>query len=149
MELTSIMRPENMTLNLKATDRLGVIKEMIDMLYASDAISDKDEILKAVLQREEEFSTGIGFQVAIPHAMPNIFSGLTQAMSSSCTAIMIAEMLGVKSGLGWYMNWSKSWASYDKMFAALFVICIIFTIVTKSLEAVKRHMLRWQIGVEK
>lgn len=68
MELTSIMRPENMTLNLKATDRLGVIKEMIDMLYASGAISDKEEILKAVLQREEEFSTGIGFQVAIPHA---------------------------------------------------------------------------------
>ena len=86
------------------------------------------------------------FQVAIPHAMPNIFSGLTQAMSSSCTAIMIAEMLGVKSGLGWYMNWSKSWASYDKMFAALFVICIIFTIVTKSLEAVKRYVLRWQNG---
>ena len=89
------------------------------------------------------------FQVAIPHAMPNIFSGLTQAMSSSCTAIMIAEMLGVKSGLGWYMNWSKSWASYDKMFAALFVICIIFTVVTKTLEAVKRHVLRWQIGAEK
>ena len=89
------------------------------------------------------------FRVAIPHAMPNIFAGLTQAMSSSCTAIMIAEMLGVKSGLGWYMNWSKSWASYDKMFAALFVICIIFTVVTKSLEAVKRHVLRWQIGAEK
>lgn len=51
MELTSIMRPENRTLNLKSTDRLGVIKEMIDMLHASDAISDKEEILKAVLQR--------------------------------------------------------------------------------------------------
>jgi len=89
------------------------------------------------------------FRVAIPHAMPSIFSGLTQAMSSSCTAIMIAEMLGVKSGLGWYMNWSKSWASYDKMFAALFVICIIFTVVTKSLEAVKRYVLRWQNGGEK
>ncbi|MGM9662465.1 MAG: ABC transporter permease [Oscillospiraceae bacterium] len=89
------------------------------------------------------------FRVAIPHAMPSIFQGCTQAMSSSCTAIMIAEMLGVKSGLGWYMNWSKSWASYDKMFAALFVICFIFTVVTKSLEAVKRRVLRWQIGVEK
>lgn len=68
MELTSIMRPENMTLELKATDRVGAIKELIEMLYASDAISDKEEILKAVLLREEEFSTGIGFQVAIPHA---------------------------------------------------------------------------------
>ena len=89
------------------------------------------------------------FRVAIPRAMPSIFQGCTQAMSSSCTAIMIAEMLGVKSGLGWYMNWSKSWASYDKMFAALFVICFIFTVVTKTLEAVKRRVLRWQVGVEK
>lgn len=68
MEIASIMKPENMTMDLKAKDRLGAVREMIDMLYASDAISDKDEILKAVLHREEEFSTGIGFQVAIPHA---------------------------------------------------------------------------------
>ena len=88
------------------------------------------------------------FKVAIPHAMPSILQGCTQAMSSSCTAIMIAEMLGVKAGLGWYMNWSKSWASYDKMFAALFVICIIFTVVTKTLELIKRRVLRWQIGVK-
>ena len=36
-----------------------------------------------------------------------------------------------------------------QMFAALFVICIIFTVVTKSLDAVKRYVLRWQIGAEK
>ena len=89
------------------------------------------------------------FQVALPHAMPSILQGCTQAMSSSCTAIMIAEMLGVKSGLGWYMNWSKSWASYDKMFAALFVICFIFTVVTKLLDRVKCHVLRWQNGAVK
>lgn len=86
------------------------------------------------------------FKVAIPHAMPSILSGCTQAMSSSCTAIMIAEMLGVKSGLGWYMNWTKSWAAYDKMFAALFVICFIFTIVTKALDLIKKRVLRWQNG---
>lgn len=89
------------------------------------------------------------FRVAIPHAMPSILQGCTQAMSSSCTSIMIAEMLGVKSGLGWYMNWSKSWASYDKMFAALFVICIIFTLVTKALDLIKRRVLRWQNGTVK
>ncbi len=89
------------------------------------------------------------FKVAIPHAMPSILSGCTQAMSSACTAIMIAEMMGVKAGLGWYMTWSKSWASYDKMFAALFVICFIFTIVTKVLDRIKRHLLRWQNGAVK
>ena len=89
------------------------------------------------------------FRAAIPHAMPSILQGCTQAMSSSCVAIMIAEMMGVKAGLGWYMNWAKSWAAYDKMFAALFVICFIFTIVTKVLDLIKRRVLRWQNGVVK
>ena len=39
------------------------------------------------------------FRVAIPHAMPSILQGCTQAMSSACVAIMIAEMMGVKAGL--------------------------------------------------
>lgn len=89
------------------------------------------------------------FRVAIPHAMPSILQGCMQAMSSSCVALMIAEMLGVKAGLGWYMTWQTGWASYDKVFAALFVICLIFTLVTKVLERIKRHVLRWQNGVEK
>lgn len=89
------------------------------------------------------------FRVAIPYAMPSILQGCTQAMSSSCVAIMIAEMMGVKAGLGWYMTWAKSWAAYDKMFAALFVICFIFTIVTKALDLVKGRVLRWQNGVVK
>lgn len=89
------------------------------------------------------------FRVAIPHAMPSILQGCTQAMSSACVAIMIAEMMGVKAGLGWYMNWAKSWAAYDKMFAALFVICFIFTVVTKTLDLIKRRVLRWQNGVVK
>ena len=87
------------------------------------------------------------FRVAIPYAMPSILQGCTQAMSSACVAIMIAEMMGVKAGLGWYMNWAKSWTAYDKMFAALFVICFIFTMVTKALDLIKRRVLRWQNGV--
>lgn len=86
------------------------------------------------------------FRVAIPSAMPNILQGMTQGMSSACTAIMIAEMMGVKAGLGWYITWAKAWAAYDKMFASLFVISLIFTAVTKLLQAFKNYVLRWQEG---
>lgn len=34
-------------------------------------------------------------------------------------------------------------------FAALFSICFVFTIVTKVLDMIKRHVLRWQNGVVK
>ncbi len=89
------------------------------------------------------------FRVAIPHAMPSILQGMTQGMSTACTAIMVAEMLGVKAGLGWYMTWVKSWALYNNMFASLIVVCIIFTLVTKALELIKKRVLRWQKGVVK
>ena len=84
---------------------------------------------------------------------------VTRATISACkrnanapkgeTVALIAEMLGVKSGLGWYMTWQTGWASYDKSFAALFVICLIFTLVTKGLERIKRYLLRWQNGAVK
>lgn len=89
------------------------------------------------------------FRVAIPHAVPNIIQGMTQGMSTACTALMIAEMIGVEAGLGWYIIWAKSWAMYNKMYAAIIVICLIFTAVTKILALVKTRTLRWQKGTVK
>lgn len=85
--------------------------------------------------------------VAIPHAMPSILQGMTQGMNSACISLMIAEMLGVEAGLGWYITWVKAWAAFDKMFAAIFVICLTFNVVTRLLDGIKRYLLRWQNGV--
>lgn len=68
MQISELLREENMTLKLQATERVEAIKELAELLYNSGSISDKEEILQAALKREEEFSTGIGFMVAIPHA---------------------------------------------------------------------------------
>lgn len=87
------------------------------------------------------------FLVAIPYAIPNMIQGMVQGMSSACTGLMIAEMLGVESGLGWYIIWAKSWAMYNKMFAAIIIICIIFITVTKILNIIKKRVLRWQEGM--
>ena len=85
------------------------------------------------------------FRVAIPSAMPNILQGMTQGMSSACISLMVAEMMGVEAGLGWYITWSKSWAMFNRMFASIIVICIIFNVVTKLLDVIKKHALRWQM----
>ena len=84
------------------------------------------------------------FRVAIPHAMPNILQGMTQGMSSACTALLVAEMMGAEAGLGWYIQWQKSWAIYSKMYAAIVLICLIFTAVTFILNVIKRIVLRWR-----
>ena len=89
------------------------------------------------------------FRVAIPHAMPSILQGMTQGMSSACISLMVAEMLGVEAGLGWYITWAKAWAAFNKMFAAIIVICLIFNLVTRTLNVIKKRVLRWQEGMVK
>lgn len=82
--------------------------------------------------------------VAVPHALPNILQGMTQGMSTACITLMTAEMTGVKAGLGWYVTWYKNWAAYNRMFAAIIMLCIIFNAVSKGLDLIRRRALRWQ-----
>lgn len=53
--------------DLKATNKDEAIKELIEILYDDGKITDKEKFRQAVLKREEEFSTGIGMGIAIPH----------------------------------------------------------------------------------
>lgn len=86
-------------------------------------------------------------RVSIPFAVPNILQGLTQGMSSACLVLITAEMVGVESGLGWYVSWQRSWAQYGKMYAAIVVLCVVFVVVNRGLNAIRRRLLRWQEGM--
>lgn len=44
-----------------------VLKLMTDVAAKANKVSDKAMYIKAVLKREEEYSTAVGFNVAIPH----------------------------------------------------------------------------------
>jgi len=54
---------------LKARDKEGVIKELVEHLAKTGRVSKGQvkEIVKRILEREKEGSTGIGNSVAIPH----------------------------------------------------------------------------------
>ncbi len=54
--------------NYKATDKVTLLAEMVEFLYAKKVISDKNEFIKAIMERENIMSTGIGRMIAIPHA---------------------------------------------------------------------------------
>lgn len=67
MDITELLKPENMTLELHARTREDAISELTHLLGVSGAVSNVGETVRAAMRREEEFSTGIGMQVAIPH----------------------------------------------------------------------------------
>lgn len=52
-----------------ATDKPGVVREMVQSILDAGGIEKKDheEIVKAIIKREELGSTGIGRGIAVPH----------------------------------------------------------------------------------
>lgn len=67
MEIKDMFSKERVCLQLGAENKLEAIDELIDILVKDGKINDKETFRKAVLKREEEFSTGIGMGIAIPH----------------------------------------------------------------------------------
>lgn len=83
-KLTDIISLDLIQTELTATSRDGVIDEMIGMLQADGAISSASEFKQAILNREQESSTGIGMNIAVPHGkssavlVPRVVFGIRQ-----------------------------------------------------------------------
>lgn len=62
----------NLVCFIDAETRQEALQAMVNILYYSDRLQEKEHFLKAILDREKIVSTGIGLGVAIPHAkLPN------------------------------------------------------------------------------
>lgn len=83
-------------------------------------------------------------RVTLPAIMPSVFTGLIQGMSTACTSLIVAEMIGVESGLGWYITWQRNWAEYDKMYAGIIVVCLMFLAVNFLLKYSENKLLKWK-----
>ncbi|MGD9201476.1 MAG: PTS sugar transporter subunit IIA [Chitinispirillia bacterium] len=76
MRLTDFLKLDHIKVYLKSSEKHGVIKELSDMLLTDKSESEKNEVLKALLEREKVSSTGIGHGIAIPHARTNVIEDL-------------------------------------------------------------------------
>jgi PTS system fructose-specific IIC component len=66
-KLTDITSLELIDVNLAGLTRDDVIDEMIQKLDDAGALSSTSDFKQAILNREQESSTGIGMNIAIPH----------------------------------------------------------------------------------
>lgn len=67
MELAEYI-DENCIVSISADSKEGVLKELTDALAENGKINNPDAALSALVERETLGSTGVGEQVAIPHA---------------------------------------------------------------------------------
>lgn len=69
MKLREFIVPDAVVPNLSATDRDGAIRELVTSLSRAGTVPESavDEIVAALIKREQNGSTGFGKGVAVPH----------------------------------------------------------------------------------
>ena len=67
MLLTEVLTLDRIRVPLQSSDKPGVITELVDLLHSTGGLEDRDAALTAVLAREKDRTTGIGYGLAIPH----------------------------------------------------------------------------------
>ncbi|HET6365104.1 MAG TPA: fructose PTS transporter subunit IIA [Nitrospirota bacterium] len=72
---------------IKATDKIGVIREFAEILQATGRVTDAEALVRVLLERESLGSTGIGDGVAIPHGKLNFISNMVVAFGRSSRGV--------------------------------------------------------------
>ena len=83
MKIMEFLNKKAISADLKASDKEGVIREMVDLLAKADEIKNKEDLIKALLTRESLGSTGIGQGIGIPHAKSSNAKNLVAAFGLS------------------------------------------------------------------
>lgn len=92
MNTKEMFSRSRVTFDMKATDKMGAIEELIALLSADGKITDPEIFKQAVLKREEEFSTGIGMGIAIPHGKSDAVLEPAMVFGKSATGVDYESM---------------------------------------------------------
>jgi mannitol/fructose-specific phosphotransferase system IIA component (Ntr-type) len=94
MKLLEFLVPQAITIDLQATDKEGVIREIVGRLRQAGALaaSDCESVIKAILSREELGSTGIGRGVAVPHTRHPSVDKLVACIATSKKGVEFASL---------------------------------------------------------
>lgn len=82
--------------------------------------------------------------VALPGALPGIFTGLKVAVGIALLLIVAAEFVGTRTGIG-YLVWS-SWEVFavEKMYVGIIVLAMLGFIASTVMDQLEARMLPWR-----
>jgi mannitol/fructose-specific phosphotransferase system IIA component (Ntr-type) len=94
MKLKDFIITEAIVSDLKATDRDGAIRELVQSLATAGAIPDTaaDEVAAALVGREQNGSTGFGKGVAVPHVKHPKVKKMVGAIGRSAAGLDFAAL---------------------------------------------------------
>jgi fructose PTS system EIIBC or EIIC component len=74
--LSDLLTPDRIKIPLVSRTKDDLLRELVELVGRTTEVSDLDDVLRAVREREEVLSTGIGNGVAIPHGKSSAVADL-------------------------------------------------------------------------
>lgn len=84
------------------------------------------------------------FQVVIPYAAPNIFTGLRVGLGQSWMCVVAAELVASSTGLGYMIMYARQFGQTDVVIVGMLMIGIIGKIMDSVLMFVEKKVIRWK-----
>lgn len=108
MAVSEFLKEETCILNLKATNKKGAICEISQKLEQTKKIKNHNKFIEDVLKREKLGSTGIGNNVAIPHARTESIKDIVVGFGRTEQGIDFKALDGEKVNLIFLMGANPS-----------------------------------------
>ena len=94
MLLTDLLTIDRIKIPLQSGTKDDVLRELVQVIIDDNGVSEPDEVLRAVREREAVLSTGIGNGVAIPHGKSAMVPDLVMAAGRTASPVEFDSLDG-------------------------------------------------------
>ena len=99
MKIQDVLNKNVMLFDLQATDKEGVINEMVQSLVDNGVVTDFDIFKAGIMNREAQTSTGLGDGIAMPHSKNEAVKEATVLFAKSNKGVDYASLDGQPTDL--------------------------------------------------
>ena len=99
MKIQDVLNKNVMLFDLQATDKEGVINEMVQSLVDNGVVTDFDTFKAGIMNREAQTSTGLGDGIAMPHSKNEAIKEATVLFAKSNKGVDYASLDGQPTDL--------------------------------------------------
>lgn len=99
MKIQDVLNKNVMLFDLQATDKEGVINEMVQSLVDNGVVTDFDTFKTGIMNREAQTSTGLGEGIAMPHSKNEAVKEATVLFAKSNKGVDYASLDGQPTDL--------------------------------------------------
>ncbi|MET9965986.1 fructose-specific PTS transporter subunit EIIC [Streptomyces sp. NPDC006356] len=97
--LSGYLNRQTVKVELRAEDKESAIREMGELLARTGKVADVDELVATALRREAQGTTGLGEEIAIPHAKTDAVTAPVVGFARSAEGVEWGSLDGTKARL--------------------------------------------------